>query len=154
MLFKRIKKMYSSGGIIAYNDHDKWKFLLLKQKSLNGKFARWVAPKGGIEKNETKMDAAVREIYEESGLSNLIFVSELGDQSFNLVHKGEKSRKTVYWHLFIVKKSSRVFYNKKEGFIGYKWATITEALKYFSHPAFFPFLKKANTILDGISYKQ
>ena len=152
MLFKRRKKMYSSGGIIAHNDYDKWKFLMLRQKSLHGKFHRWVAPKGGIEEGETKLEAAIREIYEESNITNLVFISELGEQSFDLVHDGEKARKTVYWHLFIVKKSDRVFFNKAEGFNGYKWVTMDEALKNFSHAAFLPFLKKSNTILSGSSY--
>ena len=38
----------------------------------------WLFPKGHIEKNETAEEAAIREITEETGLTNLEYIDDLG----------------------------------------------------------------------------
>lgn len=38
----------------------------------------WSFPKGGIEEGETELEAAAREIYEETGLRDITLVEELG----------------------------------------------------------------------------
>ncbi len=47
--------------------------LVVSQKGIS-----WSLPKGHVEKGESLVDAAKREIYEESGISKLILVKELG----------------------------------------------------------------------------
>src|SRR3989344_7104437 len=60
----------SAGGVILNPDN---KVLVVNQ---NGN--SWSLPKGHIEHGEDKLTAAKREIYEESGISQLHLIRELG----------------------------------------------------------------------------
>ncbi len=60
----------SAGGIIVGPDG---KIVLVEQHANS-----WSFPKGGIETGESELEAAVREIYEETGLKDITFVEELG----------------------------------------------------------------------------
>ena len=60
----------SAGGVILSQDN---KVLVVNQ---NGN--SWSLPKGHIEHGEDKLTAAKREIYEESGISQLHLICELG----------------------------------------------------------------------------
>ena len=60
----------SAGGIIVGPDG---KIVLVEQHGNS-----WSFPKGGIEAGETELEAAVREIYEETGLTDITLLEELG----------------------------------------------------------------------------
>lgn len=66
MFTKQTKK---AGGVVI-NKHGK--ILVVAQKHNS-----WSLPKGGIEEGETALEAAKREIYEESGVKDLEFIKEL-----------------------------------------------------------------------------
>lgn len=55
-------KEYAAGGIVER----KGKILLVKVTNLQGKVV-WTFPKGHLEKNETPLQAALREVEEETG---------------------------------------------------------------------------------------
>ncbi|MBI2140613.1 NUDIX hydrolase [Candidatus Woesearchaeota archaeon] len=65
-----MKTIQISGGIVL---NSKGEVLVVNQ---NGN--SWSLPKGHIEKGETALEAAKREIFEESGIKSLIFKKELG----------------------------------------------------------------------------
>ncbi len=54
------KTVKGAGGVVFNKDG---KVLILKHKNIN-----WVFPKGHIDPGETKIDAAIREVEEESGI--------------------------------------------------------------------------------------
>lgn len=58
----REAKEYAAGGIVEKNK----KILLVKVTNLEGE-VRWTFPKGHLEKNETPLKAALREVEEETG---------------------------------------------------------------------------------------
>ena len=60
-----IKKRIVCGGIIITNFKGKYHILCVKQK--NG--GKWGPPKGGLERWETDVECAKREIMEETGLT-------------------------------------------------------------------------------------
>lgn len=66
------KKTKIAGGVVV-NEYDE--VIVISQK---GKVKTWSLPKGHIEEGETEIEAAVREIYEESGAKELKFVKPLG----------------------------------------------------------------------------
>ena len=64
-----MKQSYSAGGIILNHLNQ---VLLVKQPNGACTF-----PKGRIEKNETELDAAIREIAEETGITELKLIKQL-----------------------------------------------------------------------------
>ncbi len=65
------KQYRPCAGIVVFNN--KGKVLLCRRKGIEGAFQ---FPQGGIEDNETIEDAARRELYEETGIKNVILVSQ------------------------------------------------------------------------------
>jgi ADP-ribose pyrophosphatase YjhB (NUDIX family) len=65
-----VKKPIIAGGVVI-NELDE--VIVVSQKGNS-----WSLPKGHIENNETELEAAIREIYEESGVKDLKFIKPLG----------------------------------------------------------------------------
>lgn len=61
------------------------------------RFGRWDLPKGKIEKNETKPEAAIREVQEETGLREVSIIEPLQSTFHIFDHKGKKVLKRTYW---------------------------------------------------------
>ena len=62
-----------SSVFVLKNINGKWKVLLVEHKKLN----RWVIPGGHIEPNESPIEAAKREVLEETSINQLNFISFL-----------------------------------------------------------------------------
>lgn len=71
----------SAGGIVL---NEKGEVLLVSHAVSN----LWGFPKGKIDEGEEALEAAKREIFEESGVSNLEYVEELGTYSRFRVSEG------------------------------------------------------------------
>ena len=65
-----MKTTETAGGVVI---NTKDEILIVNQNNNS-----WSLPKGHIDPGEEKLEAAVREIYEESGIKNLEFICELG----------------------------------------------------------------------------
>jgi 8-oxo-dGTP pyrophosphatase MutT (NUDIX family) len=74
------KKRYTSGGIVV---GPKGLVVVVNQNGVS-----WSLPKGGLEKDETALMAASREIAEESGITKLDFIEELGTYHRRRIGKG------------------------------------------------------------------
>ncbi|MEK7608090.1 MAG: NUDIX domain-containing protein [Patescibacteria group bacterium] len=75
-------KTKSAGGVVVNPDG---KILVVSQRGVS-----WFLPKGHIEDGEDALTAARREIYEESGVDQLEFVSDLGSyERYRLSRDGE-----------------------------------------------------------------
>ncbi len=66
----KTKHTESAGGIVLNKDN---MVLVVNQRGTS-----WSLPKGHIEKGENKITASIREIAEESGVTNLTLIKELG----------------------------------------------------------------------------
>lgn len=80
-----LKYSHSAGGIIIGKDG---KIVLVNNKNLTW----WTPPKGRIEDGENILDAAKREIFEETGLKNIEYIKELG----SLYHLLNWEKKLVF----------------------------------------------------------
>ena len=61
---RRSRKWMSAGGLVI---DDRGRIALVRQRNRRGRW-RWTLPKGRIDRGETVEAAALREVYEESGL--------------------------------------------------------------------------------------
>jgi bis(5'-nucleosidyl)-tetraphosphatase len=61
------RSKFSAGAVIARSAHTGWRYLLLRV------FRTWDFPKGGVEPGESALQAAVREVEEETALTGLEF---------------------------------------------------------------------------------
>lgn len=91
-----MKQTLSAGGIVINN---KGQVLVVNQKGTS-----WSLPKGHIEKGEDALTAAKREIFEESGITDLRLIKELGSYQRHRIGLGgndDKSElKTIFIFLF------------------------------------------------------
>jgi 8-oxo-dGTP pyrophosphatase MutT (NUDIX family) len=91
-LWKSFKKKFpvveAAGGLVERTDH---KLLFIFRNN------KWDLPKGGVEKKELIIEAAQREVVEETGVSDLIVQKQLSE-TFHIFKKGKRFRlKKTYW---------------------------------------------------------
>src|SRR3989344_8286451 len=95
-MVEQVKETSSAGGVII---NSKGEILVVSQKGTS-----WSLPKGHIESGEESMEAARREVYEESGIKNLEFIKDLGSyQRYKIdpVNGEDRSEcKTITMYLF------------------------------------------------------
>jgi len=96
---RKTKLEISSGGVVFRKTESGLKILLIKDS-----YGRWTLPKGKIEQGETPQDAAIREIQEETGLTNLKIVDKLGKIKYFYRMHGQPIFKIVYNFLIESKK--------------------------------------------------
>lgn len=91
-----MKQTRSAGGVVL---NARGEVLVVSQHGTS-----WSLPKGRIEEGEDALAAARREIYEESGVTSLELVRELGSyERYRLAADGGEDRsefKTIYMFLF------------------------------------------------------
>ena len=127
-----MKPRDSAGGVIVGRDG---KIVLVWQ---NGN--SWSLPKGGIDAGESTLEAARREIEEETGLSpaDLQFVEELGSlvrYSIGIDGTGEDTSRppsTRTFYLFTTDKTTLA--PKDDEVTEARWVTLDEALGLLTHP--------------------
>ncbi|MDO4594538.1 MAG: NUDIX hydrolase [Tissierellia bacterium] len=113
----------SAGGVVINDD----KVLILKRK--NG---GWVLPKGRIEKNETKRQAAQREVFEESGIKAKPS-KYLGYSKYNFYANNNLIRKTVYYYLMHTCLTTNLKAQQEEGFVKACFVEYKKALELLIH---------------------
>lgn len=92
-----IKLRTAAGGVIFRREKDDMLVALVAE----GKLKKWILPKGGVDKGETHVEAAKREISEEAGISDLTYVSDLGVRE--RLNYDKKKWVTTTYYLFETK---------------------------------------------------
>jgi 8-oxo-dGTP pyrophosphatase MutT (NUDIX family) len=87
----------SAGGVVYRRTDDGLEVVLASRRTRRGDLA-WGLAKGGIEDGETKEQAAIREVREETGLTATI-EADLGDTKYMYVWEDVRIRKTVHFFL-------------------------------------------------------
>lgn len=95
------KNTFSAGGVVL---NPEGKVLVVSQHGTS-----WSLPKGHIDPGEEKIEAAIREIYEESGIKNIELIKELGVyQRYRIgvdAYEDKSELKTIYMYLFTTKQN-------------------------------------------------
>ncbi|MBI4426508.1 MAG: NUDIX domain-containing protein [Candidatus Kerfeldbacteria bacterium] len=87
------KEATSAGGIVVRLQNNKPEILLLRDKH----FADWTLPKGHVEKGETLEQAALREIFEEAGVTSATIIKQL--RTFRRFVEKSNEWKTIHYFL-------------------------------------------------------
>lgn len=117
-----MKEEISAGGIIIFGNS----MLLLRK--YNGD---WVLPKGRVNKEESLKDAAMREVYEESG-AKVNVLKYLGKISYEFIRTGTNKnrhiKKIVHWYLMEAR-NMNCKAQKNEGFKDAQYVPFDRAAK-------------------------
>ena len=107
---KQIVKEITAGGVVYRWLNGKLQLLVLQDAK-----GRWALPKGHVEPNETYQQTALREIKEETGLTDLMVYQSVGKVDFQYRRHNQLILMTL--HLFLVEARSKTNNIKKE-----KWS--------------------------------
>jgi 8-oxo-dGTP pyrophosphatase MutT (NUDIX family) len=136
----------SAGAVVVTADPADSRTLLLTQVRRNGE-TQTVAPKGRVEPRESPLQAAAREVTEETGLRALVYVGYLGNQSYEFVDDdGTPACKLVDWFLFATHDATATA-RETEGFATARFLTFDQAVAASSHPEFHPILRRARDVI-------
>jgi putative (di)nucleoside polyphosphate hydrolase len=122
----------SAGGIIVNLEG---KIALVEQHGNS-----WSFPKGGIEEGETLLAAAKREIFEETGVTELTYVCDLGSYerySISLDGKGENPAYGMRKRTFFLFTTNETAFRQEPHdaeITQMRWVTVDEGLELLTHP--------------------
>jgi 8-oxo-dGTP diphosphatase len=133
----KLEREFSSGGIVAKLRGSKIRILLIEDP-----YGKWTWPKGNIDKGESSLEAAKREIREETGLGNIELVSKIGQTNYFYKREKRLIYKTVYLYLFKFIGREKLVIQKRE-IEGGRWFSDKEALSKVGYKGAKEFLKKA-----------
>ncbi|MCL5407267.1 MAG: NUDIX domain-containing protein [Patescibacteria group bacterium] len=138
-----MKFEFSAGGIVYKKEGEEIKFALICDS-----FDKWTFPKGKIEKKEKPEIAALREIEEEIGISNLKIIESLGKIDY-WFRKDDLIHKFVYFYL-VEAPPEAVLKHQVEEISDAEWFDFNKAIEILGYKKDdLPLLKKAFTILNG-----
>lgn len=109
-LFEDVKTCFhyieAAGGLVKNHEQS---FLFIKR------FGTWDLPKGKMKNNEKPMDAAKREVSEETAASKLSILEELLATYHIYPYKGQFVLKKTYWFLMSTSSHGQLFPQEEEG---------------------------------------
>lgn len=126
-----------SCGAVIYCDNE---FLLLHYGA-----GHWGFPKGNRERGETKLETAIREIEEETGLKNLEFTDFEEEINYFYKRDGKTVYKTVTYFL-ATSKTKKVVLSWEH--IGFEWVPYEKAVEKLTYQNAREVLQAAKSYLD------
>lgn len=97
----------------------------------------WSLPKGHVDPGETPQQAAEREIAEETGITQLAFIRELGSYERYKIGKGGEGEDTTELkriHMFLYKTLQQALQPTDVHNPEARWVPIDEVSKLLTHP--------------------
>lgn len=112
-LFKKNLEVEKAGGGVVYHTNGKVLFIFR-----NGK---WDLPKGGVDKNETYKEAALREVEEETGVRNLKITEKLQKTYHVFLRNSKYKLKVTQWYKMTTSYEAELLPQIDEGIKKVKW---------------------------------
>jgi 8-oxo-dGTP diphosphatase len=112
------------------------KILMIKDQT-----DKWVFPKGLVDKGETKEQAAIREVKEETGLEHVKIIAPLGQIKFFYKWEGETIFKIVYF--FLMETDQEDLKHQREEIKDAAWIDMNSVLEKNSYKNQEEIIKKA-----------
>mgnify|MGYP001262737051 len=122
-------------GIVVLNKNNK----IFVAKRIDNPKDFWQMPQGGVDQNESYLDAAYRELYEETNIKEIELIKEveefttyeLPDHLLGIIWKGKfKGQKQKWFIMRFVGNEDEIDINtKKPEFLDWKWIDVNEITK-------------------------
>ncbi len=106
---KKVKREFSAGGIVFRSEPEGILWLVIKPTGNE----KWRLPKGGIDRGESSVAAAKREVSEEAGVEVEV-LSKIGEEKYWFIQDKQKIFKTVVFYLMKY---------LQEASLGFDWET-------------------------------
>ncbi len=132
----------SAGAVIFRRENKKIYYLFLHYEA-----GHWDFPKGNIEKGEKPEEAARREIFEETGIKDIEFLSGF-KETIKYFYKRDNKNFLKFVTFFLVKTGQKEVKISWEH-IGFKWLPYEKALEQLTFKNAKEILKKANFYLKA-----
>lgn len=137
----KVKREFSAGGVVFRQEPEGVLWLVIKPKGNN----RWRLPKGWIERGESSIGAAKREVQEEAGVEAEI-LGKVGSEKYFFVQDKQKIFKTVVFYLMrYIKEAESGFTWETEAI---DWLPFEEAKERLAFDKEKELLEKAKQILE------
>ncbi len=117
---KTFSIVYAAGGLVHDNQNN---LLLIYRRN------KWDLPKGKIDAKETPMQAARREVQEETGVINLKVKDLITISRYIYQDNGKPFLKVVYWYHMKTKFQGPLIPETKEQITEVQWKSKSEILK-------------------------
>ena len=122
-------------GIVVLNKNNK----IFVAKRIDNPKDFWQMPQGGVDQNESYLDAAYRELYEETNIKEIELVKEveefttyvLPDHLLGIIWKGKFKGQKQKWFImrFVGNEDEINIKTKKPEFLDWKWIDVNEITK-------------------------
>jgi 8-oxo-dGTP pyrophosphatase MutT (NUDIX family) len=129
--------------VYRHTDDGSIEVVLASRRTRRGQLA-WGLAKGGIEAGETKEQAAIREVREETGLTADI-EADLGDTKYMYVWDDIRIRKTV--HFFLMRHTGGDVDDRDDEMEEIRWFPLERAIKRAAYRGERDMLVKASELL-------
>ena len=113
---------HSSGGVVARHMDETVHVLLIRDP-----YAKWGLPKGHVENGETSREAALREVREETGLTNLDAGPSLGTIDWYFKSRGDLVHKFCDYFL-MASPNGDTSPEVSEGITECRWLPVKDAI--------------------------
>ena len=122
-------------GIVVLNKKNK----IFVAKRIDNPKDFWQMPQGGVDQNESYLDAAYRELYEETNIKEIELIKEveefttyeLPDHLLGIIWKGKFKGQKQKWFImrFVGNEDEINIKTKKPEFLDWKWIDVNEITK-------------------------
>jgi 8-oxo-dGTP pyrophosphatase MutT (NUDIX family) len=138
---RAIRYQAAGGVVIDQDDH----VLVLRRPSRD----EVRLPKGHVEKGESHLEAALREVTEESGYTELVVVADLGHQVVQFEYKGKRVVRDEYYYLCRLGDTPQIERHAQELQFVPDWVGWDQALADLTFAAEREWVRRAHAIQVG-----
>jgi len=136
---------------VRHTGEGNWEYLLLRRIPSRGEF--WQGVTGGVERNEDLVEAAARELIEETGLVPADFQTIDYSYSFPVEDRFRYlyplDTESITEHVFMARITEQQEPELSEEHDQYRWCTFEEALSLLRWPDNIEALKRCNKVLTS-----
>ena len=112
------KKIITAAGGLVFNQH--------KELLMIFRRGHWDLPKGKVDPGETWEECAIREVIEETGITNLELIKFISTTYHTYEHNGSIILKPSHWFLMKTTSNQVLIPQREEDITEVKWVALSE----------------------------